>query len=245
MKPRPFFGLLIALLSFGSCGIDNLENPSDLTLDQVVVLEMPESLKANGFDRSEITAHMRGDTPDTSTVTFRTDKGRFIGIPGTAGSSAKNDQEVKVKAAAGIAKALLISSTDVAVATVSASVGGFAVSRSLPFIPVDVNDVVTIEPIARPVLATGFDEVTIVATLHDTSFEDQVVTFEVDNGSLLSVVGTQVKEAKGKKIVVRASGTTARVILRSASEPVTATISVTVGGFTNTLRIAFEAPKKL
>jgi hypothetical protein len=170
-----------------------LDDPDSLRVEDDIftVVLSKKSLQADARDRMGITAYLRGDTPEGSTVSFHTDNGRFASIPGIDGTS--DEQQTFVRRAAGRkAEALLVSSLSPEPATINVSIGQFSILREIRFeraLPARL----VLSSNAMVLIADGSDTVTLTARLYREEGEGGVsigtrVVFtavDLDSGSLV------------------------------------------------------------
>jgi len=131
MKLQKIIYLAILSLFFNLLSCSKLDDPTSISTDNIITIKTEkDSILANGADKTLITAELKGDTPDGQTLTFKTDKGYFSGIPG---SGTGNIQQFTLKSSARTASVYLVSSTEETDATVSVSVSDFLVFTTVEF----------------------------------------------------------------------------------------------------------------
>jgi hypothetical protein len=137
-KSKLLLKLYLSVMLIAGC--TELDDPTDVGRDQIIAFDIGRGvIEANGIDTTVLMAHLQGDTPDGSVITFRTDKGIISGVPGTSGAST---QELAVKSIGRVARAYLTSVNEVATVRVSATVDKFTADTTIRFMrvyPVEIK----------------------------------------------------------------------------------------------------------
>src|SRR5262245_55420849 len=230
--------------------IRSLTNPSGIDVDTILnVTASPENVPADGISRTVITARI--DPASTSrTISFETSLGTLYAAGKTAGS-----QGGKISLQAddrGVATVELQAASQVATSKVTIGVSqpipasGPAptpiVVRTLdvPFVPVELDHLLTLESEAGAVPADGFSSTTLTATVKATGGDlRQDVTFGASRGAL---VRFNDGPAEPTPVVKADASGVARILLRSDTTVGTARVTATIpGGFQRSLLVQFVA----
>ncbi|MFV1884991.1 MAG: hypothetical protein ACMZ7B_10925 [Balneola sp.] len=151
---------LLFIVYVSSC---ELENPSSITLDEIIKIESAATeIFANGVSTVTITATLEGETPNGETITLKTDNGTFVGQE--PNSSNNNGTELSIKAAPRLIQADLKSSTEVGEVTISATVGEYIAFTKVNFTRENPNRIF-LESSATTLRANGNDAITLTANL--------------------------------------------------------------------------------
>jgi hypothetical protein len=251
--------ILASLLAVGtSCTYHDPENyearsvtnPSGIDFDSILnVSATPPIVPADGVSRTLITARI--DPASTSrTISFETSLGTLFAAGRTAGSQAGR---LSVQADdRGIATVELQAASQVATSKVTISVSApipasgpaptpiIVRTFDVPFVPVDLDQLLTLESDAGALPADGFSSATLTATVRSAGGDlRQDVTFAASRGALVRFTDGPAEPAP----VVRADASgVARILLRSDTTVGTARITATIpGGFERSLLVQFVA----
>ncbi|MEL6867964.1 MAG: hypothetical protein AAFP19_26300 [Bacteroidota bacterium] len=159
MKNKPTVLILMLLALFFGQSACELENPEEgIAIEEIISLSIEggaTSLLADSTSQVEIIATLGAQAAANSSITFRTEDGRF------AEAAVDTPQTYTVNASSKTARATLISSTTVSSSVVlSAQVGDFTNTTSIEFARAAATDF-TVE-LNPPIVTAGANASTIV-----------------------------------------------------------------------------------
>jgi hypothetical protein len=213
----------------------------EVNLDQLLTFEAGTlSLPADGFSSTALTATIRAMNADLKQdVTFTSTRGsltRFKDGPGEPSPIVKAD-------ASGAASILLRSDTTVGTARVTAKLAsGLERSLFVQFVPINVDDIITLAADASEAPADGATRTRLVATVSPSlPAASRTVTFITTDGDF----GSFAAPGNTKMATATADASNRAVVeLRSPTIPVRASISAQVASLA-TARTSIEFTKAL
>lgn len=228
----------------------SITNPSGFDVDTILsVIASPERVPADGISRTVITAKIN-PASTSRTISFETSLGTLYAAGKTAGSQAgklsldaddRGIATVELQAASQVAT----SKVTIAVSPPIPSTGpppAPLIVRTLdvPFVPVDLDQLLTLESGTSSLPADGFSSTTLTATVKATGGDlRQDVTFGASRGALVRFTDGPAEPAPVVK--ADASGV-ARILLRSDTTVGTARVTATIpGGFERSLLVQLVA----
>jgi len=104
----------------------------------------------------------------------------------------------------------------------------------------DLNEVITVQTKKTVLSANGLDTTAVTAELTGDTPDGQLVTFKTDIGSFAGIPSNGTASNNSTSISLNANAREASVFLISGIEEGTATVSASVGNFTNISEVIFQ-----